>query len=147
MRTIRYASSEWQAWLSGLRRSGEARPAVRRAVRTILADVRSRGDAALIELTAKLSFAERERIADEVPRQGFATRAGDFTVGELAKQLVAIAKDGLSRVAPASVEFLAPVEAIASTGRTQADQIRELWQRHAGDRAAQIKALAHPGLA
>jgi glutamate--cysteine ligase len=102
---------------------------------------------AAIALTEKLSYAERERVADEVPRQGFATRAGTHTLGELAKQLVAIAKDGLSRVAPASLPLLAPVEEIALTGRTQADQIRELWQRHQGDRAAQIKALAHPGLA
>jgi glutamate--cysteine ligase len=102
---------------------------------------------AAIELTAKLSFAERIRIADEVPRSGFATRIGAHTAGELAKQLVAIARDGLSRVAPASLPLLAPVEDIAASGRTQADKIRELWQRHAGDRAAQIKALAHPGLA
>jgi glutamate--cysteine ligase len=103
--------------------------------------------AAAIALTAKLSFAERIRVADEVPRQGLATRAGDHTIGELARQLVAIAKDGLSRVAPASIALLGPAEEIAATGLTQADQIRELWQRHAGNRAAQIQALAHPGLA
>ena len=40
-----------------------------------------------------------------------------------------------------------PVEAIASSGRTQADRILEIWQRHAGDRGALIRALAHPGLA
>jgi glutamate--cysteine ligase len=102
---------------------------------------------AAIALTAKLSFTERERVADEVPRKGFATRAGAHTLGELSKQLVAIAKDGLTRVAPASLPLLAPVEEVAATGRTQADNIRELWQRHAGDRAAQIQALAHPGLA
>jgi len=97
-------------------------------------------------LTAALSFAERERVADEVPRQGFATRVGQHTIGELAKQLVAIAKDGLTRVAPQSLPLLAPVEEIAATGRTQADRTRELWNQHAGDRAALIRALAHPGL-
>jgi glutamate--cysteine ligase len=102
--------------------------------------------AAAIELTAKLSFAERQRIADEVPRAGFATRAGAHTLGELAKQLVAIARDGLTRVAPSSIAMLAPVEEIASSGRTQADRIREAWQRHAGNRVAQIQALSHPGL-
>jgi glutamate--cysteine ligase len=101
---------------------------------------------AAIELTAKLSFAERQRIADEVPRKGFATRVGDHTIGELSKQLVAIAKDGLSRVAPASLPLLAPVEHIATSGRTQADRIREIWQAHVGDRPALIKALAHPQL-
>jgi glutamate--cysteine ligase len=114
-------------------------------MRGLLYDNTARG--AAIALTAKLSFADRQRIADEVPRAGFATRVGDQTVGELAKQLVAIAKDGLSRVAPASLPLLAPVEEIAMTGRTQADRIRELWQRHAGDRPALIRALAHPGLA
>jgi glutamate--cysteine ligase len=102
---------------------------------------------AAIALTEKLTFAERQRIADEVPLNGFATRAGTTTIGELAKQLVAIAKDGLSRVAPASVQLLAPVEEIAATGRTQADRIRDAWKQHEGNRAAQIAALAHPGLA
>ncbi len=102
--------------------------------------------AAAIELTAGLSFAERQRVADEVPRAGFATRAGAHTIGELAKQLVAIARDGLTRVAPPSIAMLAPVEEIASSGRTQADRIREAWQRHAGNRVAQIQALSHPGL-
>ncbi|MEO6776451.1 MAG: glutamate-cysteine ligase family protein [Kofleriaceae bacterium] len=102
--------------------------------------------AAATELTAELTYPERERIADEVPRAGFATRAGRHTLGELAKQLVAIAKDGLGRVAPAAISLLAPVEAIASTGRTQADRIIELWNQSAGDRPALIQALAHPGL-
>ncbi len=102
---------------------------------------------AATQLTAGLAFSERQRVADEVPRSGFATRIGNHTVGELAKQLVAISQDGLSRLAPASVPLLAPVEAIATSGRTQADEIIEIWQRHAGDRKALIAALAHPGLA
>jgi glutamate--cysteine ligase len=102
---------------------------------------------AAIELTSKLSYAERQKLADDVPRQGLTAKAGKHTLGELAKQLVAIAKDGLSRIAPSSAALLAPVEQIASTGRTQADRIRELWNQHAGDRPALIKALAHPGLA
>jgi glutamate--cysteine ligase len=98
-------------------------------------------------LTSNLSYAERQRIANDMPKQGLHTRAGTHTLGELAKQLVAIARDGLTRVAPSAVSLLAPVEEIASTGRTQADRIGELWQEHAGDRAALIRALAHPGLA
>jgi glutamate--cysteine ligase len=97
-------------------------------------------------LTASMTRDDRERLADDVPRAGFAARAGAHTVGELARQLVAIARDGLSRVAPDSIPLLAPVEAIAASGRTQADRIVELWQRHAGDRAALIAALAHPAL-
>jgi glutamate--cysteine ligase len=99
---------------------------------------------AAIALTAGLSFAERQTLANDVPRAGFKARAGAHTVGELAKQLVAIARDGLSRQMPASLPLLAPVEQIASSGRTQADEILELWQRHQGDRKALVAALAHP---
>lgn len=114
-------------------------------MRGLLYDPASR-DAA-IALTAGMSFAERQRIADEVPRSGLATRAGKHTLGDLAKELVAIARAGLTKVAPDSLPLLAPVEQIAATGRTQADRIIELWNQHAGNRAALISALAHPGLA
>jgi glutamate--cysteine ligase len=97
-------------------------------------------------LTKGLSFAEREQLADDVPQQGLAARAGKRSMAELAKELVAIARDGLSRVAPASVPLLAPVEAIASSGRTQADRMVEIWKRHAGDKLELVRALAHPGL-
>ncbi|TMQ04238.1 MAG: glutamate--cysteine ligase [Deltaproteobacteria bacterium] len=102
---------------------------------------------AAIALTAKLSFAERQRLADDVPRLGFAARAGGRSVGDLAAELVAIARDGLSRIAPAAVPLLAPVEAIAASRRTQADHVAAVWRTHAGDRAALVRALAHPGLA
>ena len=113
-------------------------------MRGILYDPTAR--AAATQLTAKLAFADRQRLADEVPQRGLAARAGAHTVGELATELVAIAKDGLGRVAPLSLPLLAPVEAIAASRRTQADRIVEIWQRHAGDRRALIRALAHPGL-
>ena len=103
--------------------------------------------AAATALTAGWSFAERQRVAEDVPRQGLATRApGGRTLGELARELVAIARDGIARLTPDSVPLLAPVEEIARTGRTQADAIVEIWKRHAGDRAALIRALEHPGL-
>jgi glutamate--cysteine ligase len=98
-------------------------------------------------LTRGLTFAQRQVLADEVPLRGFAAKAGDRTLGELAKELVAIAKDGLSRVAQATVSLLDPVEAIATSGRTQADRMIEIWTKHAGDRRALIRALSHPGLA
>jgi glutamate--cysteine ligase len=101
---------------------------------------------AATDLTKHVAFGERQRISDEVPRTGFATRVGKRTVGELAKELVAIARDGLSRVAPGSVSLLDPVEQIATSGRTQADQIVEVWKRYAGDRRSLVAALAHPGL-
>jgi glutamate--cysteine ligase len=97
-------------------------------------------------LTAGLSFADRQRLAEDVPRQGFAARAGKRSVGELAAELVAIARDGLGRVAPSAVPLLAPVADIAGSRRTQADAMIDLWRAHAGDRAALVRALAHPGL-
>jgi glutamate--cysteine ligase len=103
--------------------------------------------AAAIALTAKLSFAERQRLAGEVPRLGFAARAGNHSIGELAGELVAIARDGLSRVAPTALPLIAAVEDIATTRRTQSDRMIDLWKAHAGDRAALVRALAHPGLA
>ena len=114
-------------------------------MRGLLYDTTAR-DAATA-LMAGLSFADRQRIADEVPRSGLATRVGKHTLGTLAKELVQIARAGLANVAADSLPLLAPVEQIAATGRTQADRIVELWNRHAGDRQALIAALAHPGLA
>jgi glutamate--cysteine ligase len=115
-------------------------------LRGVLYDADAR--AAATALTQKLSFAERERLADDVPRAGLAAVVGSTgrTVGELAKELVAIARAGLTRVAPTAVPLIAPVEAIAASGRTQSDRIVEVWNRHAGDTPALIRALAHPGL-
>jgi glutamate--cysteine ligase len=113
--------------------------------RALLYDPTAR--AAATQLTAALSFAERQRLADDVPTQGLAARAGKHTLGELARELVAIAKDGLGRVAPTSLSLLDPVEQIATSGITQADQMVAAWQRHGGDRPSLVRALAHPGLA
>jgi glutamate--cysteine ligase len=114
-------------------------------MRGLLYDTAAR--TAATQLTAGLTFAERQQLADEVPVKGLAARAGKHTVGDLAPQLVAIAKDGLGRVAPRSVDLLAPVEEIAVTRTTQADLMIAAWQRTGGDRAALVRALAHPGLA
>jgi glutamate--cysteine ligase len=113
-------------------------------MRGLLYDTTAR--TAAIALTEGMSFADREHLADVVPKQGLAARAGKHTVGDLAKELVAIAADGLSRVAPGAVELIEPVREIAETGRTQSDRMIELWNQHAGDRPALIQALAHPGL-
>ena len=113
-------------------------------MRGLLYDATARAEATA--LTASLTFDERQQIANDVPRQGLATRAGTRTLGDLAKELVRIAKDGLGRVAPASVSLLDCVDEIATSGRTQADHMIELWTKHAGDRPALIRALAHPGL-
>ena len=113
-------------------------------MRGLLYDATARTEATA--MMASLTFEERQQIANDVPRQGLATRAGERTLGELAVELVRIAKDGLGRVAPASISLLDCVDEIATSGRTQADRMIELWTTHAGDRPALIRALAHPGL-
>jgi hypothetical protein len=43
-------------------------------------------------LTAGMAFADRQRLADDVPRLGFAAMAGKHTVGTLSKELVKIGR-------------------------------------------------------
>jgi glutamate--cysteine ligase len=102
--------------------------------------------AAATALTAGASFAERQQLADDVPRAGFAARIGGRTVGELARELIAIVKAGLARGSPARVPLLAPIEEIVATGRTQSDAIVDLWRATGGDPSTTIPRLAHPGL-
>jgi glutamate--cysteine ligase len=103
--------------------------------------------AAATALTARLSLDEREHLAEDVTTRGLAARVGARPMLEVAQELVAIARAGLQRVAPAAVPLLAPVEEIAATGRTQADIIRERWHAAAPTRRARLAALAHPELA
>ena len=99
-----------------------------------------------IALTASLSYADRQALADAVPTQGMLAMAGKYRVGDLARELVAIVQDGLRRVAPGALSLIDPVAQIAASGRTQADEMITRWNAANGDRAAQIRALAHPEL-
>ncbi len=94
------------------------------------------------QLTAKASFAERVQLADEVPTKGFAACLGSAKVGELAKELVAIARDGLSRLEPSALSMLDPVAEIAESGKTQADRAAAAWKQ-ATTVEQRIDALAH----
>ena len=95
---------------------------------------------AAIALTADLDMAARQQLADDVCRQGFAAKAGRHTVGELAKELVAIARAGLARTAPDALSLIDCVEDVARTGTTYADRSRQAWQA-ASSVAAKIEAL------
>lgn len=103
---------------------------------------------AAIALTAKLTWEERQALADAVPRGGLATPVGKTTVGALAAELVAIAAGGLLRLEQgtgrSSAALLDPVREIAETGRTQADAIVAIWEETGGDPARAIPRLAHP---
>jgi glutamate--cysteine ligase len=113
-------------------------------MRGLLYDPQAR--AAATALTGSLSFASRQQLADDVPMLGLSARAGDHTVGDLARELVSIAKQGLSRLAPTAVPLLDPVEAIATSGVTQADRMVQAWGSHPGDMAHLVSVLAQPAL-
>ncbi|MBP9088191.1 MAG: hypothetical protein KBG15_18865, partial [Kofleriaceae bacterium] len=95
---------------------------------------------AAIALTAELDMAARQQLADDVCRQGFAARAGRHSVGDLAKELVVIARAGLARTAPDALALIDCVEEVARTGITHADRSRQAWQA-ASSVAAKIDAL------
>jgi len=54
VRVVRYGTPAWRRYREGLPRVAVARPAVERAVASILREVRSGGDRALVRLTARL---------------------------------------------------------------------------------------------
>lgn len=112
--------------------------------RGLLYDTQAR-DAATA-LTSHLDFAQRIALAEDVGRRGLNADAGGRRVGDLARELVAIATDGLGRECPTEDGYLDPVRRIVESGRTQADALAELWTRTGGDPARVIAELAHPAL-
>lgn len=101
--------------------------------------------AAATALTADLGFTERVELTRQVPRGGLATRAGKATLGELGRELIDIAEAGLKRQRSEELHYLEPLREIVDSGRTQADQFIDLWERTGGDPEQVIPALAHPG--
>lgn len=98
-----------------------------------------------IALTAGLTFTQRQEFGEAVNRQGLtAVMPGtSTTAGELAKELLAIVRDGLARFAPEEIPYLQPLEEVAETGRTHATRLLELWSEHAGDPAKIIPELSY----
>jgi glutamate--cysteine ligase len=96
-------------------------------------------------LTAKLSFADRLTLRAEVPRMGLATMVAPLraTVGELARDLVTIAREGLERVSPEDLPWLEPLVEIAATGRAVSDRVRDQLAEAKGDRAKLIRSLSY----
>lgn len=99
---------------------------------------------AAIELTAGLDFDQRNELWDEVARAGLRAHVPGTrrTVGELAREFLAIVVAGLERSAPEELPYLEPVRAIVESGRTQADALIELWNRVGGDPAQVIAEVA-----
>jgi glutamate--cysteine ligase len=94
-------------------------------------------------LTHSMTFAERLALRDAVPRAGLSAVVGSHPVRELARELVGIARTGLTRVAPDEVPYLAPLEEVVATGRTPADRVRDAWTQAAGDPVAFLRAVAY----
>lgn len=80
-----------------------------------------------LALIAGWTAAEREALRRDVPRGGLATPFRRGTVGDIAAEMVAIARGGLARRARRNAAgldetvYLAPLEEIAATRRTAAD--------------------------
>ncbi len=98
-----------------------------------------------IALTAGLSFEERKSFNDSVNKQGFAALlpGSKTSAGELATELVQIAKDGLKRIDPTEIPYLDPVFEIVDTQRTEATKLLELWDKHQGDPAKILPLLSY----
>ncbi len=77
-------------------------------------------------LVAEWSAAERQRMRDEVPRLGLATRIGRRTLQEVGRDALAIAEGGLKRRARRNAagadetQYLDPLRRIVETGRSLA---------------------------
>ena len=77
---------------------------------------------------------ERQALRDAVPAQGLQTHFRDTTVQELAKQALAIARHGLNARARLNMHgenetvFLQDLDAIAASGRSNADRLIDLYR-------------------
>jgi glutamate--cysteine ligase len=87
-------------------------------------------------LTAHLGLGEREALRQLVPRLGLqAPLPGRGSILEAARELVPLARAGLTRVAPDALPWLAPLDEIVDRGRGPADQIRDVFREVDGDPA------------
>jgi glutamate--cysteine ligase len=81
------------------------------------------------------SQAEREAAIDAVARRGLAAEVGGRPVLGLARELVAIARQGLARIGDGSGEdpdetrFLAPLEEVVERGRSPAEEVLMRWEQ------------------
>ncbi len=96
------------------------------------------------KLTEGLSLDDRYALWESVARDGLRAVLPDGRlVVELARELVRIADDGLSREAPDERGYLDPLREIVTSGRTQADEMLELWERTGGDVLDVVAGIAH----
>jgi glutamate--cysteine ligase len=98
------------------------------------------------DLVADWTPEEHAGLRAEVPRKGLKTRFRGGTVGDLARQILALAEAGLRRRAvpgkgePDETQYLAPILEIAETGRTTAE---ELLAAYESDWQGRLEPLFH----
>lgn len=99
--------------------------------RGILYDAGARADATA--LTRGWSATERSTFHEDCARRGLRAVAGRHSAGDLARDLVDIAADGLGRLeSPAGrdASLLEPLREIARTGITRAERLLRDWSAH-----------------
>lgn len=97
-------------------------------------------------LTGSLDMAQRQELWMAVARDGLRAAVPGNKPGkvlDLARDLVAIADDGLRRLMPDELPYLEPIRAIVESGRTQADELLDLWSAANGDPTLIIPQIAH----
>ncbi|NBD11506.1 glutamate--cysteine ligase [Corallococcus silvisoli] len=93
--------------------------------RGILYDAQALSEAE--QLLPRLSFTEHLAFHDTARREGLAGKLGSRALHGLAAEMVAIAKRGLQRLDPLDVPLLAPLEAVAASGRSPAQDVLDAW--------------------
>ena len=110
--------------------------------------------AAAWELVAARSLEEHQAVREDVARNGFDAFFGPDRVGDLARELVAIARVGLGRQgwldcsATSPYSFLEPIEEVVADGKTPADRQIEIFEANGGGRrgiAAVMESCQHEG--
>ena len=97
------------------------------------------------QLVAGFTMEERRQLRRDVPRLGMQARAGGQAIAGRCRELVAIARAGLVRIGGGDdAPLLDPLQLVATTGRSAADEVRDLHRRLGGNPDALIEALALP---
>jgi glutamate--cysteine ligase len=95
--------------------------------RGLLYDARALDDAS--RLLPRLPFPEHLAFHAEAQRHGLHGAVRGMAIGELARGMVAVAREGLQRLDPLEVPLLEPLEEIVRTGRSPADALLAAFAR------------------
>ena len=95
--------------------------------RGLLYDARALEDAG--RLLPRLPFSEHLAFHAEAQRNGLRGTVRGVPLGELARGMVAVAREGLQRLDPLDVPLLEPLEEIVRTGRSPADALLAAFAR------------------